>query len=139
MIFAVLKITLNHNYYTKLIWDFLHFYFLIYHQLLSFLCAVAVYILLEVYSSLINPNKQAGVVSPEAELVHGHRQVSRLTETLVGVAVIHGDQVHITEDKALVVVLFQSFHVAHVQQLGPVKDLISFLIQEKLKTDLSSI
>lgn len=46
-----------------------------------------------------------GTVSPEAELVHGHRQVSRLAETLVGVAVVHGDQVDITEDETLVVVL----------------------------------
>lgn len=71
---------------------------------------------------------RTGAVSPEAELVHGHRQVSRLAETLVGVAVVHGDQVDVAEDKTLVVVLLQSLHVAHVQQLGSVKDLISVLM-----------
>lgn len=67
------------------------------------------------------------MLSPEAELVHGHRQVPRLTEALVGVAVIHGDQVHVTEDKTFKVVLLQSLHVANVQQLGSVKDLIPVL------------
>lgn len=73
------------------------------------------------------------VFSPEAELVHGHRQVSRLTETLVGVPVVHGDQVHVAEDETLVVVLLQSLCVAHVQQLGSVKDHISVLIPGEKK------
>ena len=42
---------------------------------------------------------------PEAKFVHGHRQVSGLGETLVGVAVVHGNKVHVTEDKALIVIL----------------------------------
>lgn len=67
------------------------------------------------------------MVSPETELVHGHRQVSRLTETLVGVAVVHGDQVDVAEDETVVVVLLQSLRVAHVQQLRSVKDGISVL------------
>ena len=66
-------------------------------------------------------------VSPEAKLVHGHRQVSRLAEALVDVAIVHGDQVHVAEDKAVVVVLLQRLHVAHVQQLGSVKGLVSIL------------
>ncbi len=72
--------------------------------------------------------------SPEAELVHGHGQVSRLAETLVGVAVVHGDQVDVAEDEALVVVLLQSLHVAHVQQLGSVKDPISVLLSRARNT-----
>lgn len=64
---------------------------------------------------------------PEAELVHGHRQVPGLVEAPVEVAVVHGNEVHITEDKALVVILLQGFSVANIQEFGPVKCLISFL------------
>ena len=53
--------------------------------------------------------------------------MSRLTEALVDVAVVHRDRVHVAEDEALVVVLLQSLHVADVQQLGPVKGLLSVL------------
>lgn len=70
--------------------------------------------------------KAAGF-SPEAELVHGHGQVSRLTETLVDIPIVHGDQVHIAEDEALIVVLLQGLHVTHVQQLGSVKGFVSIL------------
>lgn len=73
-----------------------------------------------------NPEFHA-VFSPEAKLVHGHRQVSRLTETLVDITVIHGDQVHIAEDETLIVVLLQGLHVTHIQQLGSVKGLVSIL------------
>lgn len=69
------------------------------------------------------------VVSPEAELVHGHRQVSGLAVALVGVAVVHGDQVDIAEDETVVVVLLQSLVEAHVQQLGSVKDFVSVLMK----------
>lgn len=57
--------------------------------------------------------QQAGV-SPEAKLVHGDGQVSGLTEAPVDVAVVHGDQVHVTEDEALVVVVLQGLPVAHI-------------------------
>ena len=40
--------------------------------------------------------------SPEAELVHGNGEVAGLVATAVQVAVIHGDQVHVTEDEAVV-------------------------------------
>lgn len=65
--------------------------------------------------------------SPEAKLVHGHRQVSRLVETLVDITIIHGDQVHIAEDETLIVVLLQGLRVTHIQQLGSVKGFISIL------------
>ena len=57
----------------------------------------------------------------EPELVHGHRQVAGLAVALVGVAVVHGDQVHVAEDEAVVVVLLERLHVAHVHELRPVK------------------
>lgn len=53
--------------------------------------------------------------------------MSGLAEAAVGVAVVHGDQVHIAEDEAVVVVLLQGLHVADVQQLGPIEDLVSVL------------
>lgn len=65
--------------------------------------------------------------SPEAELVHGHGQVSGLAEAPVGVTVVHGDQVDVAKDKAVIVVLLQGLHVADVQQLGSVKGLVSIL------------
>lgn len=40
--------------------------------------------------------------SPKAELVHGNGEVARLVATAVQVAVIHGHQVHVTEDEAVV-------------------------------------
>lgn len=40
--------------------------------------------------------------SPEAELVHGHGKVAGLVATAVQVAVIHGDQVYVTEDEAVI-------------------------------------
>lgn len=64
---------------------------------------------------------------PEAKLVHRHRQVSRLAEALVDVAVVQGNQVHITEDKTVVVILPQGLGVANVQELGPIEHLVSIL------------
>lgn len=40
--------------------------------------------------------------SPEAKLVHSNGKVAGLVTTVVQVAVIHGDQVHVTEDEAVV-------------------------------------
>lgn len=40
--------------------------------------------------------------SPETKLVHGNGKVAGLVTTAVQVAVIHGDQVHVTEDEAVV-------------------------------------
>lgn len=40
--------------------------------------------------------------SPEAKLVHGDGEVSRLVVAVVEVAVVHGDQVHVAEDEAVV-------------------------------------
>lgn len=53
--------------------------------------------------------------------------MARLAEALVGVAVVHGDEVHVAEDKAVIVVLLQGLCVAHVQQLSPVKRHITIL------------
>lgn len=40
--------------------------------------------------------------SPETKLVHGNGKVAGLVTTAVQVAVIHGDQVHVTEDETVV-------------------------------------
>lgn len=42
---------------------------------------------------------------PKTKLVHGHREVARLAGALVGVAVVHGDDVYITEDETVIVIL----------------------------------
>lgn len=75
-------------------------------------------------------------VSPEAKLVHGDGQVPGLAEAPVGVTVVHGDQVHVAEDEAVVVVLLQRLHVAHVEQLGPVEDLFPILTHTHTRTEL---
>lgn len=67
---------------------------------------------------------------PEAEFVHGDGQVSRLAETFVCVSVVHGDEVDVAKYKAFVVVLLQGLGVAHVEQFGPVKRLVSILRDE---------
>lgn len=51
----------------------------------------------------------------------------RLAEALVGVAVVHGDEVDIAEDEAVVIVLLQGLRVANVQQLGSVEGLVAIL------------
>lgn len=44
-------------------------------------------------------------VLPKTKLVHGHREVARLAGAHVGVAVVHGDDVYITEDETVIIVL----------------------------------
>lgn len=72
-------------------------------------------------------------VLPEAKLVHGDGEMARLTEALVGVAVVHRDQIHIAEDEALVIIFLQRFRIAHVEQLGSVEDILPMLLQTRGK------
>lgn len=64
---------------------------------------------------------------PEAKLVHGDGEVSRLVVAVVEVAVVHGNQVHVTEDEAVVLGVLQSLRVADVQQLGTVEGVLTQL------------
>ena len=57
--------------------------------------------------------------------------MSGLAEAFVGVAVIHGDDVHVTEHKAVVVILLQGLSIANVHQLGPVERVVSILMKVK--------
>lgn len=51
-----------------------------------------------------------------------------LVTTAVQVAVIHGDQVHVTEDEAVIGgILFQCLQEAYVEQLGPVEGVLAML------------
>ena len=50
-----------------------------------------------------------------------------LTEALVGVSVVHGDDVHIMEDEAVIVVLLQSFQEASIHESGLVECCVSGL------------
>lgn len=56
-----------------------------------------------------------------------------LTVTFVGVPVIHGDEVYVTEHKAVIVILFQGFCESYIQQLSSVKFLFSILISKQIK------
>lgn len=47
---------------------------------------------------------------------------------LVGVPVIHWDQVYIAKHKALIVILLQSLHESYIQQFSTVKFFISILV-----------
>lgn len=51
----------------------------------------------------------------------------RLAEALVGVAVVHGDEVDVAKDEAVVIILLQGLCIANVQQLGSVKGLVAVL------------
>lgn len=57
----------------------------------------------------------------------------RLAVTLVSISVIHGDQVHIAKDKAIVIVLFQSFCEADVEKFCTVKCFFSILRTKEKK------
>ena len=72
----------------------------------------------------LNPG---GTGSPEAKLVHGDGKVPGLVVAVVEVAVVHGDQVHVAEDEAVVLAVLQGLRVAHVQQLGAVERLLAQL------------
>lgn len=71
------------------------------------------------------------MVSPEAKLVHGNGEVAGLVTTAVQVAVVHGHQVHVTKDEAVVgSVLLQRLQEAHIEQLGPVEGVLAVLGME---------
>lgn len=54
------------------------------------------------------------ILPPESKLVHGDGEVPRLIIAVVEVAVVHGDEVHVTEDEAVVRGLLQGLPVAHI-------------------------
>lgn len=64
---------------------------------------------------------------PEAELIHGDGEVPGLIVAVVQVTVVHGDEVHVAEDEAVVRRLLQGLPVAHVEQLGPVERVFAQL------------
>lgn len=67
------------------------------------------------------------VLPPEAKLIHGDGEVPGLIVAVVQVAVVHRDEVHVTEDEAVVRGLLQGLPVADVQQLGPVESVFAQL------------
>lgn len=67
------------------------------------------------------------VTSPEAKLVHGDGKMSRLVVAVVEVAIVHWDQVNITEDEAVILCVLQSLRVANIQQLGTVERVLTQL------------
>lgn len=50
-----------------------------------------------------------------------------LTIALVEVAVIHWNEVHVTEDKTIVVILLQSLRVTNVEEFGTVERILAVL------------
>lgn len=70
---------------------------------------------------------------PEAEFVHGNGKVTGLVVTVVEVPVVHRDQVHITENEAVVFCVFESFCVANIKQLGPIKGVLTKLKHNRKK------
>lgn len=72
------------------------------------------------------------ITSPEAKLVHGDGKVSRLVIAVVEIAVVHGDQVHVAEDEAVVLCILQSLRVANIQQLGTIESVLTQLQENTL-------
>lgn len=64
---------------------------------------------------------------PEAKFVHGNGKVTGLVITVVQVPVIHRDQVHVTENEAVVFCIFKSLCVANVKKLGPIEGVLAKL------------
>lgn len=50
-------------------------------------------------------NLDASFILLKTKFVHGHREVTRLAGALVGVAVVHRDDVYITEDETVIIIL----------------------------------
>lgn len=46
---------------------------------------------------------------------------------LVEVAVIHWNEVHVAEDKTIIVILLQSLSVTNVEEFGAVERILAFL------------
>lgn len=67
------------------------------------------------------------IPSPEAKLVHGDGKMSRLVVAVVEVAVVHRDQVNVTEDEAVIFCILQSLRVTNVQQLSAVESVLAQL------------
>lgn len=65
--------------------------------------------------------------SPEAKLVHGDGKVPGLVVAVVEVSVVHGDQVHVAEDEAVILGVLQSLCVTDVQQFGSVERVFTQL------------
>lgn len=67
------------------------------------------------------------IQSPEAKLVHGDGKMSRLVVAVVEVAVVHRDQVNVTEDEAVIFCILQSLRITNVQQLSAVESVLAQL------------
>lgn len=63
--------------------------------------------------------------------------MSGLVVAVVEVSVVHGDQVHVAEDEAVVLAVLQGLCVADVQQFGSVERVLAQL-REVNKKDGSS-
>ena len=60
-----------------------------------------------------------------------------LAEALVGVTIVHGDKVHVTEDETAVVILLQGLRVAYVEELGSVEDFVIILRPVNMENNTS--
>lgn len=56
--------------------------------------------------------------------------MSRLVIAVVEIAVVHGDQVHVAEDEAVVLCILQSLRVANIQQLGTIESVLTQLVDD---------
>lgn len=77
------------------------------------------------------PTDSGEQLLPKPKLVHCHRDVPWLGETPVGVPVIHGDEVHVAEHEAVVVIVLQGLSEAHVEELSAIECGLSSLEQKQ--------
>lgn len=71
---------------------------------------------------------------PEAEFVHSNSEMAGLFVTVVDVPVVHRNQVHIAENKAVVFSIFQSLRITDIEKLGTVKRFFPKLKHNREKT-----
>lgn len=73
----------------------------------------------------------AKYVLPKPELVHCNRNVPWLRKTPVGITVVHRNEVHITEHKAVVIIVLQGLLKANIEQLSSIEHGVSSLVQKQ--------
>ena len=65
---------------------------------------------------------------PEPKLVHSNGKVPWLLIAAIEVAVVHGDEVHIAEDEAVILlIVLERLQEPYVEQLGPVEGVLTEL------------
>lgn len=67
---------------------------------------------------------------PEAKLVHGNGKMARLLIAVIEIAVIHRNEIHITEDETVVLGVLHGLQEADIQEFGAIEGLLTELVDD---------